>query len=72
MTRDQSIIELGLWLTTAPGRYLLRWEQERLDHAVADIFGFHALQLGLPEVDTLRTNRMPVASRFDLLGEGTV
>ncbi|MFZ5551072.1 MAG: class I SAM-dependent methyltransferase [Pseudomonadota bacterium] len=59
MTRDQSIIELGLWLTTPPGRYLLRWEQERLDHAVVDIFGFHALQLGLPEVDTLRANRMP-------------
>jgi SAM-dependent methyltransferase len=59
MTRDESIIELGLWLTTPPGQYLLAWEQERLDHAVADVFGFHALQLGLPEVDTLRANRMP-------------
>lgn len=46
-------------MTTPPGRYLLAWEQERLDHAVADIFGFHALQLGLPEVDALRSNRMP-------------
>jgi hypothetical protein len=26
---------------------------------VADVFGYHALQLGLPELDTLRTNRMP-------------
>lgn len=59
MTQNESIIELGLWLTTPPGRYLLAWEQERLDHAVTDIFGFHALQLGLPEVDTLRNNRMP-------------
>ncbi|WP_374565374.1 class I SAM-dependent methyltransferase [Ideonella sp.] len=59
MTQNESIIELGLWLTTPPGRYLLAWEQERLDHAVTDIFGFHALQLGLPEVDTLRSNRMP-------------
>lgn len=59
MTRDESIIELGLWLATPPGRYLLGWEQQRLDQAVADIFGFHALQLGLPEVDTLRSNRMP-------------
>ncbi|HEV8692496.1 MAG TPA: class I SAM-dependent methyltransferase [Ideonella sp.] len=59
MTRNESIIELGLWLTTPPGRYLLSWEQQRLDQAVADIFGFHALQLGMPEIDTLRCNRMP-------------
>ncbi len=38
---------------------MLAWEQERLDHAVADVFGFHALQLGLPELDGLRANRMP-------------
>lgn len=59
MTRDQSIIELGQWLATPAGRYLLAWEQDHLDHAVADIFGFHALQLGLPELDGLRANRMP-------------
>ncbi len=59
MTREESIIELGAWLQTAPGRYLLEWEQDRLDHAVTDAFGFHALQLGLPELDGLRANRMP-------------
>ncbi|MBQ0934846.1 class I SAM-dependent methyltransferase [Ideonella paludis] len=59
MTREDSIIELGQWLTTPAGQYLLRWEQDRLDHAVADIFGFHALQVGLPEMDGLRANRMP-------------
>ncbi len=59
MTRDESIIELGSWLGTPPGRYLLAWEQDRLDHAVADVFGYHALQLGLPEVEGLRNNRMP-------------
>jgi SAM-dependent methyltransferase len=59
MTREESIIELGAWLQTAPGRYLLAWEQDRLDHAVTDAFGFHALQLGLPEIDSLRANRMP-------------
>ena len=26
---------------------------------VADLFGFHALQLGLPELDALQANRMP-------------
>ena len=59
MTREESILELGAWLHTAPGRYLLAWEQDRLDHAVTDAFGFHALQLGLPEMDGLRANRMP-------------
>jgi SAM-dependent methyltransferase len=59
MSREASIIELGVWLHTAPGRYLLAWVQERLDHAVTDAFGFHALQLGLPQLDGLRANRMP-------------
>ena len=38
---------------------LLAWEQERIDTAVFDIFGYHALQMGLPELDGLRANRMP-------------
>jgi len=37
----------------------MAWEQARLDERVADIFGFHAVQLGLPELDALRANRMP-------------
>lgn len=46
-------------MQTPPGRYLLEWEQAALDRAVADVFGFHALQLGRPELDALRANRMP-------------
>ena len=59
MTRDESIVELGCWLRTPPGRYMLAWEQDRLDRSVTDAFGYHALQLGLPELDGLRANRMP-------------
>ena len=47
------------WLETPPGRYLLAWEQSQLDQRVADVFGFHAVQLGLPELHGLRDNRMP-------------
>ncbi|MEO8924384.1 MAG: methyltransferase domain-containing protein [Caldimonas sp.] len=47
------------WLKTPAGEYLLAWEQRHLDQAVADVFGFHALQLGLPELEALRANRMP-------------
>ena len=59
MTRNPSIIELAQWLQSPAGRYLLNWEQTQLDRAVTDAFGFHALQLGLPELDALRANRMP-------------
>ena len=47
------------WFDSPPGGYLLAWEQAAFDEAVADIFGYHAVQLGLPVVDTLRANRMP-------------
>ncbi|NML45512.1 class I SAM-dependent methyltransferase [Ramlibacter sp. G-1-2-2] len=47
------------WFETPPGRYLLAWERAEFDRAVGDIFGYHALQLGLPELDTLAANRMP-------------
>jgi SAM-dependent methyltransferase len=50
---------LAQWLQTPPGRYLLEWEQDQLDRCVSDLFGFHALQLGRPELDALRANRMP-------------
>jgi SAM-dependent methyltransferase len=50
---------LSRWLGSAPGRYLLAWEQERIDQAVVDVFGFHAVQLGQPELNALRANRMP-------------
>ncbi len=50
---------MPLWLQTPPGRYLLAWEQARIDAQVADVFGFHAVQLGLPELDALQANRMP-------------
>lgn len=55
---NDRIIGLHDWFATPPGRYLLAWERAQLDLAVADIFGFHALQLGLPELDALAANRM--------------
>jgi SAM-dependent methyltransferase len=47
------------WLVSPAGQYLCTWEQNFLDRAVADVFGFHALQLGFPMLDTLQANRMP-------------
>ncbi len=53
------------WLATPQGEYVLAWEQEKYDLLVADIFGFNALQLGLPQHDFLRANRMPFRFRCD-------
>jgi SAM-dependent methyltransferase len=56
------------WLASPVGRYLLEWEQAQLDAAVADVFGYHAVQCGEPAIDALRANRMPhrvVALRAD-------
>lgn len=55
-----AMASLSAFLATPPGRYALAWEQIQLDRVVSDIFGFHAVQLGLPEFDTLRENRMPL------------
>ena len=56
---ERAIIGLTDWLKTPAGAYVLQWEQAHLDTAVVDLFGFHALQLGLPELESLRANRMP-------------
>lgn len=51
---------LNDWFATTQGQYLLGREQAFFDHSVSDIFGFNALQLGLPEREFLRTSRMPL------------
>ena len=56
---QKSIIALGPWLESAAGRYVLDWEQSRLDALTADIFGFNAMQIGLPQINALHANRMP-------------
>ena len=56
---SDQIIGLQDWLQTPAGQYLLAWEQSQLQASVVDIFGYHALQLGLPALNGLRDNRMP-------------
>lgn len=47
------------WLNTPLGSYVLKQERAYLDEAVADIFGFNAVQLGLAQIDFLRASRIP-------------
>ncbi|HEY3536556.1 MAG: class I SAM-dependent methyltransferase [Trinickia sp.] len=56
---DRPIIDWPAWTDSPPGRYVLAWEQAQLDRVVSNVFGYHALQLGLPQLDALRENRMP-------------
>ena len=46
-------------LGPATARHLLDWEQAHADGLLADVFGYHALQLGCPALHSLRANRMP-------------
>ncbi len=47
------------WSASVAGAHALAWQQAQLDDWVADVFGYHALQLGMPELQALRNNRMP-------------
>jgi SAM-dependent methyltransferase len=60
MGDEMSIVKLSGFLRSPPGQYVLTWEQQLIDSAVTDVFGYHALQLGLPEIDALRESRMPL------------
>ena len=46
------------WLETPKGAYVLDWERAQFDSAVEDVFGFNAVQIGLPAIDFLRANRI--------------
>ncbi len=47
------------WLRSPLGQYLLSWEQACVNDAVGNAFGYHALQVGMPQLSSLQNNRMP-------------
>ncbi|MDP1682966.1 MAG: methyltransferase domain-containing protein [Burkholderiales bacterium] len=53
------------WFETTLGGYVLAREQAYFDETVSDIFGFNALQLGLPRYDLLRASRIPQRLNLD-------
>jgi SAM-dependent methyltransferase len=57
---------LAEWFATPLGRYLLGREQAYFDRTVADIFGFHAVQIGLPTCPFLAQSRIPSRWSVDL------
>lgn len=65
MNPDTPCDNLASWLDSPLGQYLLQAEQACIDQEVADVFGFHSVQLGLPHIDFLRANRIPYRFRID-------
>ncbi len=59
----------GDWWTTSLGGYLLAREQAYFNDAVADVFGFYALQLGQVAHDFLRASRIPLKCRLAPAGD---
>lgn len=51
---------LSNWFDTPLGAHLLKRELAYFDGEVVDVFGFNALQFGLPEHDFLRSSRIPM------------
>jgi SAM-dependent methyltransferase len=48
------------WFESSLGQYLVDHEYCYFDQVVADIFGYNAVQIGLPQYNFLRFNRMPL------------
>lgn len=51
---------------------MLAWEAAQIDRIVADIFGYYAVQIGLPGVDFLRANRATSRYQTALYGAAAV
>lgn len=51
-------ISLDEWLTTPMGELAGNWMQAKSDDLLVNVFGYTALQLGLPSCDLLRNNRI--------------
>jgi SAM-dependent methyltransferase len=57
------------WFQTPLGQYLLEKERAYLDDVTPDIFGYHAVQLGMPDFDLLRESR--IAHKMRIAASGT-
>lgn len=65
MTLNAASGNAAEWFSTPLGQYLLAREQPYFDRIVADIFGYNAFQLGLPQLEALRANRITSRMRLD-------
>lgn len=62
MSKELSIPD---FMGTPAGRFLREWESSQVVGVVGDVFGYSAVQIGLPELDLLRGNR--IATHIQIL-----
>ncbi len=60
------------WLESGQGDYLQQREQAWFDWKVADLFGFNAVQIGLPQLNLLRASRIARRYRLDSVAQADV
>ena len=58
MIEHEELASLNNWLLTEPGRYVRSWEQRYMSRLLRQVFGYHAVQIGLPQWDFMRHNRV--------------
>lgn len=60
-----SIANQQAWLSSALGQYFQTQELMLYQSVVGDIFGFNALQIGMPELPLLNASRIPLSLQVD-------
>lgn len=55
-----TVSTLSDWLVTPQGQYIMSCERPLFEKSVADIFGFNALQIGMPQHNLLYGSRIPL------------
>ncbi|MCX5590993.1 class I SAM-dependent methyltransferase [Alcaligenes endophyticus] len=56
---DQAIFnDFAQWLNSVPGQYARAWQQQQLDRILTTVFGYHAIQIGLPQWQMLGASRI--------------
>lgn len=60
------IIELEQWFDSPAGRYILAWQQSQIETMVANVFGYHAIQVGLSGINFLAYSRIRHKARISV------
>ncbi|QID18063.1 class I SAM-dependent methyltransferase [Nitrogeniibacter mangrovi] len=71
LSTAEQIRDLDRWLASPAGEYVMAWEAECFDHMVSDLFGYHAVQVGMTQFDFLRNNRIPARHVCAAPGQGS-
>ncbi len=58
MIEHEELDSLDQWFVAGAGRYVRSWEQRYISRLVRQVFGYHAVQIGLPQWDFMRHNRV--------------